>query len=848
MKLLSSKRDGSALPLVILTSAVLIILTVALGTLVVQWFKIVRLQENDEVAYISCDNAIEEDFNKIYDLLQKQPFAIDLGDVDKSVMDKVMQDYLWVKDPGHKPGGLSEINIKTNKSASASVTTQYFYDHTNPAIDNGNGTMDIYIGILAKANLENGMFKSFGRQVYSSKKFTIKIQTNVKWPELAIASLGDICAKDIRAVVQLDTGAVNAAYNNPDPAISGLERFVRANVYSFGTFPEKRNTPYQYYYGGIMAKSSASTKATSLEILDGSAFTQSFIRTGDYLADDKSVIKVNDDVVAQGIQGFGNNDKIYVLGNAYTFDDLEMNGANSLIGINGSYIGLTAGGNTNDHDNSSAIVNSAAIHNLYSRDSKNSRIVINGDVIVNGATFNIDPSDGSARFKMEGASMSSNKSIDLSTDSWLPAYKEFMSGGTYKDNDSVNNDKNYEIMISGGARTLSSVQSSQYGGFQNFIQVNDTATSFTNFLSQNTLDMTKKIPDILSSYDSIHSNSPITGFAQRFLAANGKMYFMKTSDSTQTEHSTNIERLQHLKSIYKGGGNYKIDYLIYNKSGEVSVDEADKVSRFWDDVQDFDWNQKYTAENNILDSLGNKIDIFRNMLLDFDRIFAKRTLPYNDVTEPDPGSKITAELIEDSSGKDKFSRLKKCFEDTSAGDYVLKYGTDKNDVIDLDHDYNSLIANPPADGTPRDANDYILACNLNPDREIQIDGNFRGLIFSVGKVVLKKGASVNGAIIAAGRGYTDASSKDYVSGSAADGNDSLPRVNDFKPDDLAQSNYRFFQAGNYNAVEFQGDGSVAADGSSPASDNVAVISFPGNKVLYGALRSHGIDLSDILNY
>ena len=35
--------------------------------------------------------------------------------------------------------------------------------------------------------------------------------------------------------------------------------------------------------------------------------------------------------------------QVLVYRNAYTFDDLEINGANSIIAINGSYVGMSTG-------------------------------------------------------------------------------------------------------------------------------------------------------------------------------------------------------------------------------------------------------------------------------------------------------------------------------------------------------------------------------------------------------------------------------------------------------------------------------------------------------------------------
>ena len=93
--------------------------------------------------------------------------------------------------------------------------------------------------------------------------------------------------------------------------------------------------------------------------------------------------------------------------NAYTFVDLEINSENSILFINGSYVGLTKGredGELTPHDNLSGIVNSAIIHNLLSEPSQKSRIFIGGDVIVPGGTMRINPENGEAIGQIEDAS------------------------------------------------------------------------------------------------------------------------------------------------------------------------------------------------------------------------------------------------------------------------------------------------------------------------------------------------------------------------------------------------------------------------------------------------------------
>ena len=100
-----------------------------------------------------------------------------------------------------------------------------------------------------------------------------------------------------------------------------------------------------------------------------------------------------------------------------------------------------------------------------------------------------------------------------------------------------------------------------------------------------------------------------------------------------------------------------------------------------------------------------------------------------------------------------------------------------------------------------------MIINLNPDRELIIDkiddeeageedtdADIKGIIFTMGKVTIKNGAKVSGAIIAAGRGYDPANK---VGESAADFyNGTVPRL----PRIVGDTNISNFKNWDYAAL------------------------------------------------
>ena len=223
------------------------------------------------------------------------------------------------------------------------------------------------------------------------------------------------------AVVAIgDVIAIGPA-NGIGPAIKDAK--IIGDINAFGTFPIKTITPKQYFFGGIMA-----VKNAKLNIF-GNVYSRSNVRAGTYAdpvtsakIEDASEINVSKDIIAQGIQTFSQYSKIYGYRNAYTLDDIEINGEDSIIGINRSFIGLSDNPAASNHDENSCILNSSSLH--YSLEgASRSRVVVNGDVVMGGAGWKIK-SDGTGEFEIEsGGLIYPENNLALGSSTNIPTYK-----------------------------------------------------------------------------------------------------------------------------------------------------------------------------------------------------------------------------------------------------------------------------------------------------------------------------------------------------------------------------------------------------------------------------------------
>lgn len=561
------------------------------------------------------------------------------------------------------------------------------------------------------------------------------------------------------------------------------ETFINGNVYVFGTGLEKTKRMEQYYNGGICAINNATVK-----IVGGNAYTSNLVRAGTFdesdASSDSSAIIVEKDVVAQGIQVFGSNDSIVVFRDAYTFDDIELSGSNSYIAINGNYYGLNFGDGIL-HDTSSAIINVAPRYSMGFNDGYlKSRVVVKGHTFVNGSTFRIeDPKEGTAGHKMEDASLA-----------WIGNEPVYIALDIEPDESS---DYYYETLFN---------HRSNINGFSVLLQTPwNTVLDNINKWS----DWINEIKGKTGNYTNSIINVPaqITGFCNNALAANNQIYF----------------------SNFNGVGQISIPAnFVCNISDDIENIDADFFEKHKDN-----WGTwaDYSSDNTGIPAVMEEL---KTILQDHIQVFARKDFDGDDINYSFVPGFIEDEDSPDDEATTMFLALTDYLKDIDSSTYqcVLKYeeeeGEGPDTVIDVIFDLQDKYPEQYGDGK------YFLVLNFDPKKVLHINDEMNGIIFSLGKVVIERYGRVNGAVIAAGKGYDPVSK---VKGSAAEyddaGNPRLPRVvveevRDDAGNIIANENINEFKNWKYAALVFENGGSIV---------------YPGRDALLDAIReSSNIDL------
>lgn len=730
-------EKGSALPMTIIISAILVILSVVLSDAAVQWHGIVRAEENHTYSYISAESAIERCFVEIKSKLDDTAFINTVH--EQGTLTGYAEEFIQELMNGNITSRAAIDVMGTGNTSEVLLSLSLDPGYT-PQM-NGD-FLQFDIGVAADATLLNGNLKSYGRKVYAKKRFKVKIAKKF-FLNGALYTVGDLMVT------------------------SGAAAKITGDVYTFGTYATKKGEDRQDYYGGIYVKNNGMGAGTTMPSLtiDGSAFTYSLIRTGDLITDsalaidDGSRIYITGDAAAQSIQAFGKNTSIAVGRNAYTFDDLELDGENSLVAVNGNYFGLSNGDGKN-HDSSSAVVNAAPIYFNNSDESKNSRIVVNGDVIINGSTYRTDLTSAPASIhRLESASMAW-KGSDYSIAS--PFYKE--KEGVFATNP-TEVDYYVKYTIKDAAET------SDVYGYQNIFQ--DGTLVLANPSETNMPGWVTSIRNNKFNHTSGASVSltEIKGYTHDTMAANGqKMYHMDKNDSSMS----GIQPVEHVVD--------ELQYIAPNIFRNPSHQDPDVGKDFWKSVDTVNWD--YYTHTDALGSMAKALKDFRGKLLERLRgIFAYRSYPALD--ESDNGltaiegyvcnnyspSTVTA----DSAFECLLYSLNNAFASSTSEYVVLKVQKDPSDFSTMNlHDelQNKYINPDPVVGgyLPIPTDTYYLSYNLNPRRDIVIDGYYRGILVTAGRVIIKPTADFKGTIIAAGRSYRG---PNRSAGSTAD---DLPRV------------------------------------------------------------------------
>ena len=737
---------GNSIPLVLLIALIVMIIggAVAYGT--VQVFSAVKGEAHSQLAYFAAESALERSMCCLDTHITKENYATSnsitysgddafitaiIGSLNNNLNSEIYKSF-------------NDISVYTNNSMNKpEVTIVYSYKGGFKKL--GLKKIIIPITITATAKMENGLFKSYGKKSVATREYEVWIDNGFKLNG-AVYTLGDLLAKT----------------TIPDPSESEIE----GNIYVFGTGLENARVMQQHYNGGVCV-----TDKAVLKVTDGNIYTRNLVRAGLFsegATSDSCAIVVDKDIVAQGIQVFGSNDSIVVNRDAYTFDDVELIGINSYIAINGNYYGLNPGEGIR-HDTSSAIINAAPRFT----NGEYSRIVINGDVFVNGTTFRIkNTSTGEVGHKMGDVSHA------WIGDETVYAAKGIAAGadsGTYMDALSTN-----KSSINGFSVIL---QRDNWDGIT-YGFANRTITNWKSWITDiKRVARYGRVNDLIAPLN-------VSGFCNYAMAANDRIYMMDRIDRNSSEikrptsFSNNIGDDDHgiaaLKDYFSN--NYVNDHWINDDSG---------------------WTV-YASENgshSMTEAMTNMMGILQEHV----EVFAKKEYVPTPTPEPTPPpptptpDKIKYSFVE-SGGTTLFMKLSNYLDgiDDSTTNYFLKIPN------------NADVSPVNVISEIGSSTNYHIILNLNPNRELHIDVEMYGIIFSHGKVVIKENGKVNGAVIAAGRGY-DSVTK--VGGSAAeyyiDPSDGAkkPRLPKVIIDPIV-GNSDTFKNWDYAALVFENGGSI----------------------------------------
>ncbi|NLN65326.1 MAG: hypothetical protein GX144_07960 [Clostridiaceae bacterium] len=735
---------GNAMPLVMLLVMVLLLVGGSVAYSTMQMFTITRDGYHDQLAYIAAENTVENSIADLLDTITQTDYAASRGVIysgnDNQYLNELIAqinaDTLIRKD----------YNVKVHDEMNEAQVSVRFDRFDSTTFTNTGSKLIFPLQITAQSEMVDDAFKSYGRKVVAVRDFEVSIYSKFTLRGAAY-TLGDLIVTE-----------------GKDINIDGNHSTIQGDIYAFGTGLDKTNRMQQYYLGGVCAMENS-----ILHVKNGSIFTRNLVRSGTFDDSDglsaKANIIVDNDVVAQGIQVFGSNDNIVVCRDAYTFDDVEMNGANSIIAINRNYFGLCEG-RENEHDASSSVINVAPMYGT-SPEYRRSRSVINGDVFINGVTFRVEEDGGetTAGHKLESVAMN-----------WMPnasgEYKPFHLAKNIPFNSTQNA---YNQRIEDNLSDLD--------GFSVLWKVNwayDNAGPdvkgnwelWKNWISdiKSAVNPANGISNNNNAAIGVPSSIALRGYCNLGIAANNRFYqFNETNFDTS-----------HISTVYLDVV-HKIEYL-------SNPDETAKMLQ----MDPSDW-WSYTS----LDiGIPKKLDDLMNLLMSHVQVFASKQAS---------GGEYNYQLKRAPNGVTEFGRLKQRLSDPTEFPNdpfhrcVLSIPDDGMEV-DKQTFINQVLENAYISSGQNYQDYHFLVVNQDPENTLIVSDEFSGLIFTVGKVIIEENGVVNGSIIAAGRGYHEGS----VKGSAADSDDHLPRV------DPTEGPYadEFGRLKKYTAIEIKNGGSI----------------------------------------
>lgn len=766
IKAFLSNSRGNSMPLVMMVALVIMIIGGAVAYAAVQVFVAVRGEVHSQMTYFAAESALERSMCSLDSHITKENYAASKGIVFADAVSFITDviDSLNNNITTNTILQTTEVEVYNDSSVNkAEVNIKYSWNGEYESI--GLKKLKFPITITATAQMDNGILKSYGKQAVATREYEVWISDRFRLNGAAY-TIGDLLATTTSS--------------------STAESVIKGDIYVFGTGLDKAKRMEQYYNGGVCAINKA-----ILKIEEGSVYTRNLVRAGTFDESDdvgnpapNCAIIVDNDIVAQGIQIFGSNDSIVVKRDAYTFDDVELSGSNSFIAINGNYYGVNPGDGV-FHDTSSAVINGAPrYYNGFNDGYLKSRIVINGDVFINGATFRIaDVSTGLAGHKMEEVSLA-----------WIGDDLVYNTEGidvNAPTNDYLDALKNNSSLINGYSVIL------QHNWSNDGVDSNGQLVNFSNWEA-----WISEIRDATDIRDNSIANFPdkIKGFCNNAMAANERIYFI---------HRTKIDLSEVIKPA--------------SFSCRVSEDINNLENDFFDSFSNGSWNDwdVYAGNSGMPAALKKLMGI----LEDHVQVFARKKYDKTGLSDL-----IDYSYIPGLNNKTEFNLVSDHLRDnvsgTPAANCILRYEeSDTASIADVVQDLKNAL--------PSIDDKYFLVMNFNPDKVLHIKDKMNGIVFSRGKVVIEKDGMVNGAVIAAGRGYDPSAA---VKGSAADvyldsNNITQTRLPKFDVTDSPDANRAKFNNWNYAALVFENGGQIT---------------FPGRIDLLTEILNHtGYDLFNV---
>lgn len=759
-KKIFTSQKGYSIPMVMLLMLVLVIIGGAIAGTVIQMHKTSRADQFELLTYFASESALER--------------SVCLAD---NLIDGIAEEVLYTDDDDFVDSVIAELGSQISDFYIQVVPTSLARSKVSlsrgpkPLEKDGN-EITFEIVFDARSDLESDIYKHYGRRVVTVQEFTVTIPDTFRLNG-AVYSIGDVVAKGDRGIQHTR---------------------IIGDVYAFGTGLDRANSMQQHYNGGICAIENAEMR------IIGNAFSNSLVRAGmfDEIEGEpgRSTIIVHNDIVAQGVQVFGNNDYIVCDRDVYTFDDVELNGPNSFIGIRGDYYGLSKGDGY-WHDASSAVLNMAPLYS-DSDGFRRSRIIINGNAFINGEVFRLKD-DGGIDHKLENAALAWDgnttlqDSISFTISENTPETRTLKYKNRYK---SIKNSlKGSSILI-------------QAEGWDDYLDPKAWMEGII-FKLNTSLDPNS------NNISGITIPDKIKGYCKFAMSANDKVYTINPLTETNSD----------------------IVYGDLPAAGKLKY--AGVKENFWDNY----FIQPWHTHNDNFSALGmeSALTEIQAYLQNHISVFAyKQTNSLNPEVQYHSNTNGFSEIYDnvytlftkqDSSKRKYFLYYPDdgVVENVNISNYIT-YPTINVDPYNPDIAFADGDVDNPADGV----NDYyFIVINPNPDRTIVVSQEeINAIIISKGQVIVSTGGKVNGAILAAGKGYDESGA---LVGSSADGDNRLPRVKLDNP--ISIQNFKNFR---HAGVVFQSGGSVEFPGRDPLLDKFDNQGIDLTKVFWGEFNESSI--------